>query len=64
MIELNNFNCALKITWIRRIYSSCNTPWLKVAEHYLRSIKKLLLLGSSYSSYLEERIGDGLLSAV
>ena len=34
MVELNNFDCALKITYIRRTYSSCNTPWIKVAEHY------------------------------
>ena len=58
MIELNNFDCALKITWIRRIYSSCHTPWLKVAEHYLGSIKKLLMLGSSYASYLSKQTNN------
>ena len=47
MIELNNFDCALKITWIHRIYSSCNTPWLKVAEHYLGSIKNFSCLDHS-----------------
>ena len=58
MIELNNFDCALKITWIHRIYSSCNTPWLKVAEHYLGLVKRLLILGSSHSSDSSEQINN------
>ena len=56
MIDVNNFDRALKITWLRRFYSSCNTPWFKVAIHYLNSVKKLIMLGSIYSFKLSKRI--------
>ena len=47
MIDLGNFVCAMKITWVCRLYNNLEAPWAKVAKLYLGSINKIILLGST-----------------
>ena len=56
MIDVNNFENSLKLTWLRRTHTNYNTPWLKVAEYYLGSVDKITMLGSSHSLKLSKQI--------
>ena len=52
MTDLTNFVAALKITWVRRLYTDSGSNWNTLAKHYLGSIYKMVFLRSKYSEDL------------
>ena len=48
MINIENFIAALKITWIRRLFSSTMTPTKTLFESLISPINKIHTLGSQY----------------
>ena len=64
MIEVTNFLTALKITWVRRIFSNSGSNWGILAKYYLGSINKMVLLGHNYSENLAKKITNGFWSDV
>ena len=49
MIDLECFIKALKVTWVRRLYMSQDSPWINLANLNIGEINKLLLLGPQWS---------------
>ena len=58
MIDLNNFASGLKITWIRRMYKNPDLPWVSLAKTYVGPIRKIFMLGSTYSLNLARNINN------
>ena len=56
MIDLGTLVSAMTITWIHRLYNNHEAPWVKVAKLYLGSIKKIILLRSSYCQNIPRKI--------
>ena len=48
MINIENFIASLKITWIRRLFSSTTTPTKTLFEALIIPINKLQTLGCQY----------------
>ena len=55
MIDIKYFLAALKITWVRRMYTNSKSNWDTLARHYLGSTYKLVLLGNNYSENLAKK---------
>ena len=52
MININNIIKCLKLTWIRRLFTTCNSPWVNLFESTISSKKNLIELGSLYAKKL------------
>ena len=48
MIELSNYICGLKATWMRRVYRNINAPWVNVSFPRSSLLDNIFTFGSDY----------------
>ena len=58
MVNLENFIAALKVSWIRRISMSQETPYLSLFEKTVSPVAKLLQLGPDYGKILVQKTNN------
>ena len=52
MINLTSYICALKTTWIHRVYNNMNAPWVNVGFSQMFSLEKIFSFGSEYAKLI------------
>ena len=56
MIDLENFLYASKLTWIRRLHNSRNSPWAQIYKWQINDIERIITLGSKHSELIAKKI--------
>ena len=56
MIDIANYICSIKITWIRRLINSDQCDWVKLFENNITKIKKIVTLGPSWCREISKNI--------
>ena len=58
MIEINSFIKALKLTWIRKLYMTPESPWAHLTSFIVGSLDKIILFGPQWSETVAKRIDN------
>ena len=64
MINLENSLYASKLTWIRRLYNSRNSPWAQIYKWQINELDKIIILGSKHSESVANKINNKFWSEI